>query len=226
MNSFVFGSHNLTEGIPTTADAESDVLVCQEVDRRRTRRGLDGHRFFFPARDRHQCIAWNPDVFKRDGHGTAFRLHRSGRAEGWPFKSPARYVLRQWLVHRETGLLLTVFGVWLLNSWDPVRRDEDTAQRMQIGTASLEVIARKVAVERHDGRIPLVGGDFNSQRARIGFGGLHNAGPARGLDRLFYTPGPLVLGRTWEGPPTGVGRDMQHHSRHAEFTIATPKGKP
>lgn len=219
--SVVFGTHNFTEGTPTSEDAESDILVGQEVDRHRTRAGLPDHGIFFPLRDKHQCIAWNKDVFRRDGLGKAIRLHGSGRAEGWPFPSPSRYLLLQRLMHRQSNLHLSVFGVWLINSWNPMPegRDEDTEQRAQIAADSLKIVVNRVEAEKHAGRAVLMGGDFNSVRASLVFDGLRQVGPAHGLDRLFFAP-PFLLKRTWSGPTTGVGPDDQHHSRHAEFDLA------
>lgn len=221
-HTFTLGDQNMTEG-PVTAYVEAcDLVAGQEVNRRRVRRGLPNHRKFFPVRDKHQCLAWNPDVFKGDGRGVAIRLHRSGRAEGWPFPSPSRNLIRKRLIDRETGLHLTLFGAWLLPSWHPAGpdgRDEHTAQREEIVRRCLNLVSHEVAAERRRGQAVILAGDLNSTTAQIQIPGLRHAGQASGLDRILYTPDSLTLLDVWSGPETGVGGDRRHRSRHARFEI-------
>jgi endonuclease/exonuclease/phosphatase family metal-dependent hydrolase len=222
MRRFVAATHNLTEGDITNAVADSHLIALQEIDRRKVRAGLHRQEFakFFPLRDRHQCLAWHRDLFKRDGRGATIRLHRSGRAEGWRgIRTPARYVLRQRLVHRETGQRVTLFGVWLIPSWDPAtERGEDqfTDDRERIADKSLRKLERLVQAELDRDAVVIPMGDFNSIFGRINLG-LRSAFRV-GLDRVFYSPGLRAI-KEWEGPKTGVGDDMRHHSRHVLFEI-------
>lgn len=214
----------MTEGPVTDAVRQADIVVGQEVDDERLRAGLPFPLFarLKPARETHQAIAWRRSQFKRDGRGRAVLLHRSGKAEGWEgIRTPARFVLIQRLVHRKTGLRLTVLSVWLINSWAPASakgRDRFTALRYDIAEDSLETIERLVDRERADGRSVVMGGDFNSLRADLHFGGLDEVEPDRGLDRIFISRSLSVLS-TSEGPTTGAGNDMRHHSRHARLAI-------
>lgn len=219
---FVAATANQTEGPVTNAVAESHLIALQEIDRRKVRAGLHCQEFakFFPLRDRHQCLAWHRDHFRRAGRGTAIRLHRSGRAEGWRgIRTPARYVLRQRLVHRETGQAVTLFGVWLINSWQPASSkgiDRYTDFRAEVADKSLARLGHLVAAELNRGALVIAAGDFNSIVARFDIG-LRSAFRA-GLDRVFYSPGLRAV-EEWEGPKTGVGDDMRHHSRHVLFEI-------
>lgn len=221
---FTFATHNMTEGPVTSVVAGADVVVGQEVDDERVKAGLAWPRFarFIPFRSTHQTIAWRRSQFRRDGKARAVLLHRSGQAEGWDgIRTPARFVLIQRLVHRKTGARITVLSVWLINSWQPASprgRDRFTAQRYEIAEDSLETIERLVAHEQADGRLVVMGGDFNSIVADLEFDGLNEVPPRRGLDRIFAAKGLRVLG-TSEGPTTGVGNDMRHHSRQARLQI-------
>lgn len=220
MHSFIAATHNMTEGAVTNEVADSDLIALQEIDRRKVRAGLHRQQFarFFPARDPHQCLAWNRDLFKRDGRGKAFRLHKSGKAEGWRgIRTPARYVIRQRLIHRETGQHVTLFGVWLINSWQPAGRgDQWTDERADIADKSLAKIERLAQAELDRGALVVTAGDFNSLFARIDVG-LRNVFRA-GLDRIFVSRGLTVVD-TWEGPTTGVGNDRRHKSRHVLLEI-------
>lgn len=218
---FTFAGQNQTEGTPPVAD----IVVGQEIDRRRVRRTLRRRRFrhFFPVRDRHQSISWDRSLFKRDGRGHAVRLHRSGRAERWAFPTPARHLLVQRLVARDTGARLTVMGVWVLNSWQPGPDgvDAHTPARRRIALDSLQRVRDAVQRELDTGRAVILEGDFNSISAVIDFNGLR-AARARGLDRLFYGgPGLALVDGVREGPKTGVGSQMRHHSLLATFTLTT-----
>lgn len=224
MPRFIAATHNMTEGAVTNEVADSNLIALQEIDRGKVRAGLHRQQFakYFPVRDPHQCLAWDRDMFKRDGRGKAIRLHKSGKAEGWRgIRTPARYVLRQRLIHRETGQHVTLIGVWLINSWQPAgRTDQWTDQRAEIASKSLAKVERLIQRELDRGALVVAAGDFNSLFAQIDLG-LRQAFRA-GLDRIFYSRG-LVLIETWEGPTTGVGTDKRHKSRHALLEITKEK---
>jgi hypothetical protein len=213
-------SQNVTEGYPTPALRAADIVITQETDETRLRRGLPGRAHFFPDEDSHQSISWEPEVLDVDKAGYV-RFHRSGRAEDWPYPTPARgmpYVKGQLV----GGTKAVVAGVWLLNSWHPVRPDHHTAHRNRVGRRSLRIMRRRIAFWHAQGYTVILAGDFNSLRWHGRIGGMQTI-QGRGLDRAYVSKrGELaVFSGPSRGAKTGVGNDLQHES--VLFTLATKR---
>lgn len=219
---------NCTEGDPTDAIRAADIFIGCEIDHHRVRDGLPGWRHFFPARDPHQCISWNPAAFHVDFRGYV-RYHRSGTAEHWPIATPARGLIfvRGWHVD-QPSVPVTAWGTWLLNSWWPAGRpDKHTAERRRIvDDLELPVLRQFLNHEHRDGRVTLGGGDMNSLKWHGELPGCEQI-KDRGLDRAYLTaddPRIRLRGNVTEGPTTGVGPQKRHKS--TLFTVALKEGKP
>jgi hypothetical protein len=210
---------NFTEGPVVGAVAAADIVIGQEIDRKRIRFGLPHHRHYFPDEDSHQSISWNPEVFEVEKTGY-IRFHRSGRAENWPFPTPGRGGLYAKGRLVESGAKVVVLGTWILNSWNPIHADHHTKMRNKIGRRSLRVLRSRIAWWHLQGYTVIVEGDFNSLRWHGRIGGLRQI-KARGLDRAYVSKRgalDLLTGPT-KGPKTGVGRDMRHDA--VLFTLTT-----
>lgn len=214
-------THNMTEGPVTDQVRAADLIAGQEVARRRIWRGLRRRTFgrYMPL-GTGMLVSWRRSVFEQVGTPRARRLHGSGRGLGLPFATPRRFVLVVRLRHRATGRVFTVLVTWLINSWRPFRRDAHTALREELAQKSMTVVDDEAAAAEARGDLVVLLGDLNSVRANFDF---HDLRPVfdTGLDRIFYSADPaLALAAPgWEGPTTGVGNQMRHHSRHARLQI-------
>lgn len=218
---------NCTEGPVTPAIRKQDVLIGCEIDKGRIREGLPGWAHFFPVLDAHQSISWNPAKFKATFKGYQ-RYHDSGRAEGWPIRTPARGVIFVQGHHRDLPEVpVTLWGTWLLNSWNPAGdHDRHTPERRRIvDDLELPVLRTFLRRERHAGRVTIGGGDMNSLPWSGHINGLIQIKP-RGLDRAYISDNDLrvrLRGNVTEGPTTGVGPQKRHKS--TLFTVALQREK-
>lgn len=226
--------HNMTEGEVTNAVRAADIVIGQEISRGKIRRGLPLHfQHYFPPTDRKQSISWDNRVFKVVRKGRLrrrvvgyHRFHRSGKAMHWPFPTPSRGLPFVLLEHRATGHLLIVFGGHWLNSWFPMKADNETDERRQVVVKMTIPVVRDAVRRWHkQGHLMVGEADANSIKYNP-----DTLAPEileaidHGLDVFWYSKGDddddgLVLLRTYEGPKTGVGKQMQHHSIHAVFRL-------
>jgi len=210
MTTIIVASQNMTEGRVPPVVAGAGIVIGQEVSRHQIRKGMPSKAHYFP--DDHQSISWDPEVL--DVHRRGYlRFHRSGKAEGWKFRTPSRGMgfVKGRLV--ADGTKTVVATAWLLNSWHPVHPDQDTPKRHDIGRASLALIKVRVAWWIRQGYTVVLAGDFNSLRWGGWIKGL-TAIKSRGLDRAYVSRrgGLVPSGRVTEGPKTGVGNDLRHHA--------------
>ena len=206
------GTQNLTEGVPPRQLAACDVICVQEVHRRRFKEGLpDRYRTYFPKKTPGLAIAWDPRVLE-DAKPGAIRFHDSGKAEGWPFPSPARGVAYvKGLIHGQRSV---VFNLWLLNSHTPMKPDHHTAMRHAIVMERCWPILRKrVRLWHQNGWTVYGAGDGNTIKGELTLPYLWQPW-GRGLDRIWLPKDARVeLVRAEEGPKTGVGSQMKHGSK-------------
>src|SRR5215203_287401 len=131
---FVFGTQNMTEGAVTHDLRRCDAGVLQEVPKEHIlEAGMRPNvEVWVPKKDKHQALFWDTNWLDMKSTGWT-RFHRSGRAEKWPFGSPARGLIwgRGRLVE-DPDIKILLFGLWFLNSWEPMRPDHHTNLRNQI----------------------------------------------------------------------------------------------
>lgn len=215
MERFKFGTQNVTEGLLPHDITSCDAAVLQEIDREKVIRQCKVQHMecFIPKRDKHQAMIWNPQwIDMRSTGWTVF--HRSGTAEDFPFATPARGMIwgRGRLVE-DPKIKVALFGVWFLNSWEPMRPDHHTHLRNQIVEhKSIPVVMRKIREWQRNDYVVIGGGDANSIKWQGHLGHSLKQPWAHGLDRIWYD-NRLNLILKHEGPITGVGPDMKHASR-------------
>ena len=220
---------NVTEAALPQAYWAADILILSETNQDLIRRHAPAHwSFYFPAGDSHQVIGWNTETFrlddvmrngrKRNWATRSFRFHRSGLAEHWKLRTPARWIHEVDLIHIATGELLTIGAMWWLNSWrKEKRRWKIIMQR------TVPVVKARMARCEARGRLGLYGGDTNHVTFNFrGFFRGFRAAPRFGLDRLFWTRTKrLTLKSLRKGHKIGVGNQLKHESLIAEYVLRT-----
>ena len=223
MNCQVCGQ-NMTEGPLTPDNRKADLFFGQEVNQPLVRREFHkmGMKTYLPKRDPHQCLAWDPKIITITDTGWDM-FHRSAKAEGWKFASPARGLIhaRGFLTeHPEHKIALG--GWWPLNSWGKSNA-EGPARRKIVETTSLPVVEDFVRRMHKQDRTIIMQADANNIHWP---GHLPGMTPifGEGLDRMWVsTHGVLHVrpgaGLTWHGERTGVGPDHQHESLNAVLSL-------
>lgn len=212
---FTFGTQNMTEGTVTRDLSRCKAGVLQEIPSKQVLHSgfAPAIDIWVPAKDKHQALFWDTNWIDMKSTGWT-RFHRSGRAEGWPFGTPARGLIwgRGRLVERP-DIKVVIFGLWFLNSWEPMRADHHTHARNQIVRHnSIPIVQNKIKDWQANDYWIIGGGDANS----IKWAGHFRHGLKqpwdKGLDRVWYDN---RFNMNWkrEGAETGVGRDMKHGSR-------------
>ena len=210
---------NLTEGPPTDFLRRADIITTQETRPWRLRRGLPGKRHHIHPRDRHQAISWGP-VYTVTDRGYA-RFHRSGRAEGWKFRTPARGAL--WTTGHLFGdpdLKLAVIDMWWLNSWGKDNA-EGPARKAVIEERTIPVVDRLLNRLHREDYTVLMQGDTNNIRWSGLMPNMWRVA-ATGLDRMWVTRGGILTptGPLLHGPETGVGSDRRHRAIGQRFEVS------
>jgi len=213
----------MTRGPVTRQVARATIGIGQEIDAGRIRAGFpDRYRHWFPPRDRHQSISWDPRRFVVTDRGYV-SFHRNGEAEGFPFGTPARglvYVVGH--LQSRPDLELAVAGTWWLNSWNPVgRHDRHTdSRRRVVEETTLPAVRTWVRRQHSLGRVVIVEGDTNSRPWPGRLPGLRQV-KSRGLDRAWISDDRRIRldGPVTAGPTTGVGDDRQHRSVHLRLEL-------
>lgn len=216
--------HNMTRGPVTGKVARAAIGIGQEIDARRIRNGFpDRYRHWFPPRDPHQSISWDPSRFVVTDRGYV-SFHRHGRAEGFPFGTPARGLV--YVVGHPPGLHaieVAVAGMWWLNSWRPAgRSDRHTdVRRRVIEETTLPRVKSWLREQHARGRVVIAEGDTNSRPWRGYLPGMLQVKP-RGLDRAWISDDPRVrlAAPVAGGPTTGIGTDRRHRSVHLRVELA------
>jgi hypothetical protein len=215
--------HNMTRGRVTRKVARAAIAIGQEIDARRIRNGFpDRYKHWFPPRDPHQSISWDPRRFVVTDRGYV-SFHRHGNAEGYPFATPARGLL--YVVGHHPGLPdleVAVAGTWWLNSWNPAgRHDRHTDIRRRIVEETTLPRVKAWLREQHAlGRVVIMEGDTNSKPWPGRLPGMRRVKPW-GLDRAWISDHPQIRldGPVMLGPPTGTGDDKRHRSVHLRVEL-------
>lgn len=216
---FKFATQNMTEGLLTWQLKNASACVLQEVHKQKLESGLPKkYELFVPARDPHQAVMWDTRWLDVTSTGWT-QFHKSGTTEDWPFKSPPRGMV--WAKGRlveAPDIKVVIFGLWLLNSWLPMKADHHTHLRHQIvQDLCLPKIEANIKKWHEADYLILGGGDINSIRwpGMIGHGFLKQPFDS-GLDRIWVDRRLDIISK-WDGPITGVGPDMKHASRIASL---------
>jgi hypothetical protein len=204
---------NMTSGGTTPAMRNAHVVLASEVHRGRFHSGFPDHFDTFTPSKRvpRLGIAWDTRRVK-DVSTHALRFHDSGRAEGWPFRTPPRGLA--WIKAEVNGDPWVFWVTWLLNSWNPMNPDQHTAARRRVVTTlELPVVREKVREWDRRGFAQAGGGDMNSLKAPLPLHPLVQVHD-EGLDRAYVSQA-VARGRrpvrTTRTRTTGVGRQMRHH---------------
>jgi hypothetical protein len=221
--SLTVAGHNMTRGPVTRRVARAAIGIGQEIDARRIRNGFpDRYRHWFPPRDRHQSISWDPRRFVVTDRGYV-PFHRNGEAEGFPFGTPARGLV--YVVGHHPGLPdleVAVAGMWWLNSWNPAcRRDRHTDHRRRvIEETTLPRVRAWLRRQHSRGRIVILEGDTNSKPWPGRLPDLRQV-KSRGLDRAWISDDRRIGldGPVTTGAPTGIGYDRRHRSIHLRVEL-------
>ena len=207
---------NMTEGHPTSANIAADILICQEVDGPLVRRVMRQQdcRTYLPKRDPHQSISWDPQVITVTHKGWNV-FHRSGVAENWNLRTPARGLIYvKGFLTEKPEEKVAIAGWWALNSWGkPYERQRENVVRQ----TTLTKVEKWVKAMHRQDRSIIREADANNIRWDGELRGLRQL-HRRGLDRLWVSGifHPTKQG-VWEGPKTGKGNDMQHHSLNVDL---------
>lgn len=217
------GGQNMTEGAVTDALRACSVFIGQETAQDKVRFGFgpSWRHHFSPGG--HTCISWDTGVWQIVGEPETHRFHGSGKGDPDipdAIATPARFLLVVRLRHRETGVVVTFFCTWLLNSWNPVHGDRWTKiRRAIVRLREMPVVRRRLRRVRKAGELGVGEGDMNSVKAALLFSGWITR-PKRGLDRFFFTRDRrLRLLSLEESATTGVGPQMRHKGLVATFEI-------
>lgn len=219
-------THNMTEGDIQLQHRIADVLLLTETDHDKVSKGLGkDFRVWTPDRDPHQAIAWAKDKWTLIEEPRSVKLHGSGAGDDRipdAIRTPARFKHEVTLRNDLTGVVVVFAVVWVINSWNPYRKDRWTKIRRWIAEQLTFVkIIKHIKKQREKGREYLLGGDLNSVKASYSWAGMDFA-PRRGLDRFVWTvvTGALkMIGKPRHGLETGVGNDMKHKALIATFAI-------
>ena len=219
--------HNMTEG-PLTADhRRADLFFGQEVNPKTIRREFReiGMKTYIPDRDKHQCLAWDPEVITMTKTGWT-RFHFSGEAEDWKFGSPARGLIwGKGYLTQKPSVKIAAGGWWALNSWGKDNA-EGPARRKIVETTTLPVVKDFIRRMHKQDRTIIMEADANNVRWNGSLPGMTPVAPHLfdDLDRAWVSTlgGLHVLGaptHPWLGERTGVGPDHQHKSLN--FFVST-----
>lgn len=215
-----YAFQNMTEGSPSADVRNSMVFVGCEVDKRRLIEGMPDHyKMHMVPRDKHQAIMWNPREFKVVAKGYV-QFHKSGDHEKYPYGTPSRGLIwvRGHLADDATRSMITIGGMWWLNSWFPMRGDKNTAHRRRVvETTTIPKVEQWIKRQHKANRSVILGGDINSMKWDGELPGMKQVNRGQ-LDRAWVTrDSGLIVKREHHGPKVGVGNQMRHNSLHLDI---------